>query len=107
MFADVRDGWSQRPHEPIGAVWVVRRDDGTMQVLSATCPHMGCGTTSKGTSIECPCHRSTFTLDGVRVPGGPSPRDLDVLEHVVEGDELRIQFVRYRAGLAERVVQGA
>jgi nitrite reductase/ring-hydroxylating ferredoxin subunit len=55
---------------------------GTVRALSARCPHLGC-TISRvsGNLLVCPCHGSTFHLDG-SVVTGPAPRPLRELPQV-------------------------
>ena len=58
------------------------RTDGTVRALSARCPHLGC-TISRvsGNLLVCPCHGSTFHLDG-SVVTGPALRPLRELPQV-------------------------
>lgn len=52
------------------------------------CPHQGCFVTSvRSGLINCPCHGSTFTLEGAR-ESGPTPSGLTPVEIQVEGDEI-------------------
>lgn len=108
--ATQRDGWLSRRDEAIGAVWVVAGTaPGQFSVLSTICPHLGCQTVVKDTGFVCPCHDSRFQKDGVRdtsVPN-PSPRDLDVLEHRVDGDTLYCRYVRFKVGVPGKVAVGA
>lgn len=58
-----------------------RRADGTLQVCSAVCPHLGCivAWNAAERTWDCPCHGSRFQEDG-RVIAGPAERDLGPLE---------------------------
>jgi Rieske Fe-S protein len=114
VIDDQQDAWNFTPDQPIGAVYV-SRDEGdadgeSIRVLHATCPHAGCSVatadTPNGLMFQCPCHNSSFALDGERVnrPGknNPSPRDLDVLESkIVEGD-VWVEFKRFYTGREEK-----
>jgi glycine/D-amino acid oxidase-like deaminating enzyme/nitrite reductase/ring-hydroxylating ferredoxin subunit len=56
---------------------VYKRPDGSMQVVSATCTHLGCLVhfNDAETAWECPCHGSRFGTDGT-VLHGPATRPL-------------------------------
>jgi Rieske Fe-S protein len=56
--------------------------------LSAVCPHAGC-TVSKvdGAQVICPCHGSTFGLDG-EVITGPATKPLAPVGITVRGDSI-------------------
>ncbi|WP_405484400.1 ubiquinol-cytochrome c reductase iron-sulfur subunit [Nocardia sp. NBC_00511] len=61
---------------------------GTFQGFSSTCTHLGCKVNSVADGlIKCPCHGSTFNLDGT-VAGGPAPRALDSRAIRVDGDKI-------------------
>ena len=53
----------------------------------------------------CPCHNSTFALDGkISSAGSPSPRGLDELEVEIRNDsEVWVKFQNYRAGVPEKI----
>ncbi len=102
------DAWTGFPREPIGAVYL-RRQKGAKQVeaLTATCPHAGCFVDLEpgGRSFRCPCHNSSFTLDGGIVEPSPSPRPMDSLEcRVGENGEVAVKWQAFRAGIADKVV---
>jgi nitrite reductase/ring-hydroxylating ferredoxin subunit len=73
------DAWNRYPPLPVGLVFL-RREPGTDQVsaLNAKCPHAGCFVDFNDSDDKyfCPCHRSAFTIAGVRIPPSPSPEDL-------------------------------
>lgn len=97
LRADKRDAWSNPGVVVVGRAWVRRRADDTFEVFSSVCPHLGCevGFTAEARRYACPCHESTFALDGA-VESGPSPRSLDPLEHRVAADgTLEIRFQRF------------
>jgi Rieske Fe-S protein len=56
---------------------LVRADAATVQTVSATCTHAACKVRydAAGADLRCPCHGSTFTLDGA-VTNGPATRAL-------------------------------
>jgi len=59
------------------SILVVRTDEQTFVALSAICTHAGCTVRFDGTRVVCPCHGSTFALDGT-VTHGPATRPLAV-----------------------------
>jgi menaquinol-cytochrome c reductase iron-sulfur subunit len=102
------DAWTGFPREPIGAVYL-RRQKGSRDVeaLTATCPHAGCFIDLEpgGRSFRCPCHNSSFTLDGGIVEPSPSPRPMDSLEcRVGDNGEVAVKWQTFRAGIADKVV---
>lgn len=113
VIVDKRDAWNTYPQQPIGSVYIRRlgpegTDPPRLQVFQTTCPHAGCfvGFVRDRKQFYCPCHTSSFTLDGARVPPCPSPRDLDPLEYELRGTgeeaEILIKFVDFYTGLEER-----
>ncbi|MBD3581285.1 FAD-dependent oxidoreductase [Flavobacterium selenitireducens] len=55
-----------------------RNDDGTLEVFSAVCPHLGCIVrwNNDEKSFDCPCHGSRFDTKGC-VLNGPATSDLE------------------------------
>lgn len=67
---------SARIFDAVGVV-VTQATAGNYAAFSTTCPHQGCAvSTVEGANIVCPCHGSTFTLDG-SVVRGPAERGLE------------------------------
>jgi Rieske Fe-S protein len=56
-------------------------------------------------SYLCPCHNSTFALDGkINDPDSPAPRGLDELAvEVRKNGEVWVKFQNYRAGVSEKI----
>ncbi|HEX4513791.1 MAG TPA: Rieske (2Fe-2S) protein [Polyangiaceae bacterium] len=106
IVSDVRDAWKLEKESELGAVWLIRSGD-QVRALSVVCPHLGCsvGAAEDGKSFACPCHDSSFTIDGKR-EGGPSPRDMDTLDARVVDGVVEIDFRRFRQGTPERVEVG-
>jgi len=94
-----RDAWGTVRDVPLGAAWVRRDDGGKVEALSAVCPHLGCavGFDAGRNLFRCPCHESTFALDGKRL-AGPTERGLDPLPVKIERGRVEITWVRYRVG---------
>lgn len=71
-------------------VVVTQATAGTFAAFSTTCPHQGCAVAKvEGESIVCPCHGSTFTLDG-SVVAGPARTGLTIRTVTVSGGELTL-----------------
>ncbi|WP_103381073.1 Rieske (2Fe-2S) protein [Pseudonocardia dioxanivorans] len=78
---------SAKIYEDQGVV-VTQASAGTFAAFSTTCPHQGCTVNEvQGTSIICPCHGSTFGLDG-SVERGPAQRGLTPEQVKVEGGQI-------------------
>jgi menaquinol-cytochrome c reductase iron-sulfur subunit len=85
-----RDAWTLYPNDVIGRVWMVKRDDKTVDVYTTICPHLGCSInfhdapSDDGKRFICPCHNGTWDVHGERVLGpdvtNPAPRGMDTLE---------------------------
>jgi Rieske Fe-S protein len=109
VISDRVDAWTGYAAEPIGAVYL-RREKGSqvVEALSATCPHAGCFVemVDGDRCFRCPCHNSSFTLDGGIVQPSPSPRPMDGLECRVGGNgAIEVKFEKFRAGIAAKVAQ--
>ncbi len=105
VIAQRVDAWNKSPAAPIGAVYLRRTGPTTVHAYNATCPHTGCLVKFEGNGFACPCHNSTFNLDGsIRNPDSPSPRSLDELEvKIREGTQVWVTFQNFRAGTARKV----
>ena len=81
------DGWKVTSEKT--TAWVVKQGDGSVTVFAPQCTHLGCAYRwdERKQNFLCPCHSSTFGLDG-RVLSGPAPRPLDRYETKVEGGKL-------------------
>ena len=94
------DAWN-RSTAPVGAVYVRRVDAKKLLVFNVTCPHAGCAVEFKPekSGYHCPCHDSTFSLEGKRSEGSPAARDLDVLEYEIRtGDQVWVKFENFQTG---------
>ena len=109
MIADRVDAWTGFKAEPIGAVYV-KREEGSdrVEALSATCPHAGCFVELDKTAgcFRCPCHNSSFTLDGGIVAPSPSPRSMDSLEcEVSKSGAVSVKWQNFYSGTEEKVAR--
>jgi menaquinol-cytochrome c reductase iron-sulfur subunit len=100
------DKWNLYPPGPVGAVFL-RRVEGAEKPVAFTsvCPHLGCSVDIKGDQFKCPCHNSSWTIDGERInpESCPSPRDLDTLEVDVQGNDVFIAYKRFRGGIKDQI----
>ncbi|HVW30534.1 MAG TPA: Rieske (2Fe-2S) protein [Polyangiaceae bacterium] len=102
IFADKRDAWNRIVKVRVGSAWVMR-EGGKLRAYSTVCPHLGCAVDfdSDVTKFKCPCHHSTFNLDG-KVEGGPAPRGMDELELEETDGAVSVRYQRFRQGIAEK-----
>ena len=109
VVAERIDAWTGFAREPIGAVYLRRlAGSDTVEALSATCPHAGCFIELEGDPrcFRCPCHNSTFRLDGGIVEPSPSPRVMDSLECRVEPNgAVAVKWENFYSGVADKVVR--
>lgn len=102
VIADLEDAWNVEPNQPVGAVYL-RNTGGKIECFNAICPHAGCfvAYSAERKLFQCPCHTSSFELDGKRIEPSPSPRDMDKLavdeQKLAEG-EVWVEFVNYYPG---------
>jgi menaquinol-cytochrome c reductase iron-sulfur subunit len=109
VIADRVDAWTGFAAEPVGAVYLRREAGGdAVQALSATCPHAGCFVEIEptGRCFRCPCHNSSFTLDGGIVAPSPSPRPMDGLAcRVAANGTVEVKWETFYTGIADKVAR--
>ena len=109
VITDRVDAWTGYAAEPIGAVYVKReKGSDTVEALSATCPHAGCFVEMDKESkcFRCPCHNSSFTLDGGIVAPSPSPRPMDSLEcQIDKSGSILVKWQNFYTGIEEKVAR--
>ncbi len=95
------DGW--REVVSAQSVYVNRKSDGTFEILSAICPHLGCSVSWQAaqTDFVCPCHGSVFQPDG-KVISGPSPRGMDRLPTRIKNGKLQVHFEFFRSNVPNK-----
>ncbi|MEK7685436.1 MAG: Rieske 2Fe-2S domain-containing protein [Verrucomicrobiota bacterium] len=105
--ADRSDAWNKYPHAPVGAVYLRRTGEKTVEALNVVCPHAGCFVDYRAAdrSFFCPCHNSSFNVDGTIADlKSPSPRALDSLEvEIRHQTEVWVKFQNFRIGRAEKL----
>jgi Rieske Fe-S protein len=101
----IQDGWAAARDVVLGAAWIRRTGEQPDQLdaRSAICPHLGCavGYDAAAKNYLCPCHDSRFAISGDKLTG-PSERGLDPLPLTIVGGRVRLTWVRYRIGSANR-----
>jgi len=101
------DAWNRTPNVPVGAVYLQRVADNKVRALNVVCPHAGCFVDyrSANNNYFCPCHNSSFALDGrIQDPRSPSPRGLDELPvEVRNGADVWVTFQNFQAGVREKI----
>jgi Rieske Fe-S protein len=109
VVMDRVDAWNRFVNEPVGAVYLRRAGEKTVEAIQVVCPHAGCYVDFDGEKREfyCPCHNGHFDLVGKRLDeNSPSPRDLDTLDVEVRGeDEVWVRFQTFRTGTAEKIAE--
>ncbi|MBX3444998.1 MAG: Rieske 2Fe-2S domain-containing protein [Planctomyces sp.] len=108
VIADLQDAWNKFPNTEIGSVFLSRGADGDLTCFNSRCPHLGCtiGYAEQAREFVCPCHASSFTLDGERNNQIP-PRSMDPLDaEIRNGNEVWVRFQNFQAGRAARKVVG-
>ncbi len=74
----------------VGDVVLTQPTPGTFRGFSSVCTHAGCTVSEVvGASINCPCHGSSFNLDG-SVAKGPAKQPLETKLIAVQGDSITI-----------------
>ena len=103
VYDDIINAWNKFPNQPIGSIWL-RKIEGQVIAFNTVCPHLGCSVEHRDATGDffCPCHNSSFALDGTKTNVIP-PRNLDALELRVDGQEIWIKYQDFRAALSEKV----
>jgi Rieske Fe-S protein len=80
------NGWEKTVNSY--GVFVLRKSDTDVLVLSNKCTHLGCHVNWHADKQEyiCPCHDAQFGINGI-VLGGPPPRPLDGYS----GDQVKVE----------------
>ena len=107
VMADRVDAWTKFPNAPVGAIYLRRTGEKSVEAVNVVCPHAGCFVDFRSDKRDffCPCHNSAFSLDGkISDPRSPSPRGLDSLEAEIRNEkEIWVQFQNFLTGHAEKV----
>lgn len=107
VIGTLADAWNKVPMAPIGAVYLRRTGSAMVQALNVVCPHAGCFVDylAEQHDYHCPCHGSSFTLDGrIKDPRSPSPRGLDPMAVEIRNEsEVWVRYQNFVAGQKERI----
>ena len=74
---------------------VVRKGEDNYHALSVRCTHQGCHVRPKRDSLACPCHGSTYDLEG-NVIRGPAKAPLQRFEVLVTSNGIDVIVDQYR-----------
>lgn len=87
------DAWNIFEGLVMGSVWVLRKEDNSLNVFSVNCPHLGCGINwgEEEKQFLCPCHEGVFDINGT-VLSGPAPRSLYRYETKIENDDVLVNY---------------
>jgi menaquinol-cytochrome c reductase iron-sulfur subunit len=87
-----QDGWKISSEKT--SAWIVKTANNVV-AYSPQCTHLGCAYhwDESSRNFLCPCHTSTFALDGT-VTAGPAPRPLDRYEVKIEGSKILIGSIQ-------------
>lgn len=85
--ADVPVGGAVSANLDGAPVLITQPTAGTFVGLSAICTHQGCTVAPDDDHLTCPCHGSTFDLDGVATRG-PASEPLITFELSLDGEDL-------------------
>lgn len=103
--ADQVDAWNLFKDRTIGTVYLRKIAGATNPVIAFTdvCPHLGCKISYQSSAHQyfCPCHASTFDLEGTKLNKIP-PRNMDELETKVVDGQVWVKYQDFRGGIAER-----
>lgn len=104
VVADKVDAWNRFPKQPIGTVYLRKVAPDQVLALNSTCPHLGCTVDFKsaGGMFFCPCHTSSFDLDGKKLNEIP-PRPMDSLETKLVGNEVWVKYQDFRGAVSEKI----
>jgi menaquinol-cytochrome c reductase iron-sulfur subunit len=101
------DAWNKLPNAPVGAIYLRKVAPDKVEALNVVCPHAGCFVDyrSEQKDFYCPCHNSSFGLDGhITDRMSPSPRGLDHLEvEIRHGKEVWVLFQNFQTGQKEKI----
>jgi menaquinol-cytochrome c reductase iron-sulfur subunit len=83
------DGWKKIDEKT--STWLVRTGPDSVTAYTPGCTHLGCAYHWDSTmkQFECPCHGSSFSIDG-KVTAGPAPRPLDQYATRIEDQKVLI-----------------
>ncbi len=106
VFVERTDAWTRHARSAIGSVFLQRMDEKTVRAFQAACPHLGCAVEWRNELKKyfCPCHNSSFTVEGGIVAPSPAARGMDSLAVEIRDEgEVWVRFQDFKAGTKEKV----
>lgn len=108
--ADIIDAWNLFKQRTLGTVYLRQVPAATPPVIAFndTCPHLGCKVNYQASAHEffCPCHASTFGLDGSKINKIP-PRNLDSLDVKIDADgKVWVKYQDFKGGIEHKEAIG-
>jgi nitrite reductase/ring-hydroxylating ferredoxin subunit len=96
--APAADALAQVADIPVGGgkifeaegVVVTQPQAGTFKAFSNVCTHQGCKVNKVGTTIDCPCHASKFSITDGSPTAGPAKKPLPEKQVTVNGDSITL-----------------
>ena len=104
LVADKLDAWNKFKAQAVGTVYLRKMPGDQIIAFNDTCPHLGCKVEFQESSqlFLCPCHASSFGLDGEPKNEIP-PRRLDTLESKTDADgRVWIRYQDFRCGVEKK-----
>ncbi|MGW1029537.1 Rieske (2Fe-2S) protein [Streptomyces sp. NPDC002577] len=72
-------------------VVVTQPSEGTFKAFTSICTHQGCPVTAVADgTIDCPCHKSKFSIEDGSVKQSPATQPLAAMKIEVSGEEIRL-----------------
>lgn len=78
-----------------GPVLLINLDGTSFRALSGVCTHLGCNVRPSGRFLQCPCHGSTYDLEG-QVTRGPAEQPLRMFETLTSNDKVEVVVTEQR-----------
>lgn len=106
VYSDLIDKWTFIPDVPVGGVYLRKVGKNQVIAYNTTCPHAGCDVTFRSGlgKFHCPCHDSTFSPQGERSEGSPSPRGLDELHvELRDNNEVWVRYQDFHIGTQKKI----
>ncbi len=87
-LSDIKVGEAISARGPDGAdIIITRPTETTVAAYSAICTHEGCTVRPAGARLDCPCHASSFDLQGAKLRG-PARGPLPPVKVALAGDDV-------------------
>lgn len=107
--ADIIDAWNLFKNRTLGTIYLRQVSAATPPVIAFndTCPHLGCKVNYQASAHHffCPCHASTFDLDGAKINKIP-PRNLDSLDVKIEDGKVWVKYQDFKGGIEHKEAIG-